>query len=56
VIALKTHLTSVYYFYKESQSVRRTDLGSGVKGMLLAGFGRGQSNETVISFGRETKA
>jgi L-asparaginase/Glu-tRNA(Gln) amidotransferase subunit D len=40
---------------KNSQSVRRTDLGSGVKGMLLAGFGRGQSNETVISFGRETK-
>jgi hypothetical protein len=24
--------------------------------MLLADFGRGQANETVISFGRETKA
>jgi hypothetical protein len=24
--------------------------------MLLAGFGRGESNETAISFGRETKA
>jgi hypothetical protein len=24
--------------------------------MLLAGFGRGQPNETAISFGRETKA
>jgi hypothetical protein len=33
----------------------KPDLGSGVKGMLLAGFGRGESNETVISFGRETK-
>jgi hypothetical protein len=24
--------------------------------MLLAGFGRGQPNETVISFGHETKS
>ncbi|MDR0955426.1 MAG: hypothetical protein LBM20_08660 [Rikenellaceae bacterium] len=43
-------------FLQGIPSVRRTDLGSGVKGMLLADFGRGQPNKTAILFGRETKS